>query len=538
MITVNYNFEIEQNKKNEKIVKVHVEEKVKYIGSKYDNSRETEKFLNKIKNTKKEKDVFIVYGFATGEHIQALRRKYCNKIIVFEPNRKLMKYINELDWVKEDRRLEVLCCEKTELMKVVKRNIDEYNYKNSEYIYFSNYNLLYKNEFIEFFNVLNEYIVNLALDTNTKLNFNKKWFENIIGIIPYVISGIPSDLYNNTLKNIPAIIVSAGPSLSKNVELLKDNDKVMIFSGGRTLSALLEKKIKPDLLVIADATERNYNLVKNYIKDIDVPLLFSESANLKIVEEHVGLKLFYSYNDLISKIAGKHIDHISTGGSVAHAMTSYAANLGCNPVIFIGQDFAYTDNKTHDINTENKDNSYTFDIAKRDDDIYVEDFYGNKVRTSLVLNNQRMAMEQIIKLYPNIEFINATEGGAKIKGTIQMTLKKALDRYNVSKAKKIEKIEYAVDMKKNAINELRRFTEEINYLLEDLKKTESKEESWAKLIEICKRNQLLEMLLYKKTYEYLSTSYEKNNESLISIINRLEWARNMVLNELIKLKNM
>lgn len=545
MLTTKLEYEIEESKDGYSVLKLNRDDnKCIYVGSKYNMKREIDKFILNFNEYKNERDIFIIYGFGSGDHIKALRNIYSNKIIVFEPNRNLINYIKDLEWVKNDKNLKVISCEEKELIFLVKKQVNEFNFKNSEYIQFSNYNSIYKDESKLFFKILNEYIVELSLDLNTKLFFGRKWFENTIKMIPYIVNGIPADLYNGKYKNKPAIIVSAGPSLVKNVDLLKQvEENSLIISGGRTLKALIEKGIKIKLLAIADATDLNYKLVKDYIKDITAPILFSEGANINIVKEHKGLKLFYSYSKIIENIVGRKLTHISTAGSVAHAMTSYAANLGSNPIIFIGQDFAYVGDEHYSKLT--KDEYSTEDKNKKF--IFVEDINGNKVRTDYALNNQRLGMEKIIELYKNVTFINSTEGGARIKGTIEMPLKEAINKYKSEKVNDFEKINYNDNMKKNALREL----EHINYegkkikeLISEILKNKNLSMNFNYIKNICIENQLFENLLFPVVYEFyrtdrnikdsgleLNDKTDVNKNFYLKIINELEYAIDIIEQE-------
>ncbi len=508
---VDYDYDMEKTKDNYDILKIFKDEKNIYIGSKYNSQREVSRFLELIKGKKLDRDVFVVYGFGTGDHIKALRKIYNkNSILIFEPNKKVYKYANSLQWVTDDKYIEVICCNEGELNRKIKEYINEFNFKNSEYLPFANYTSLYKEESRIFFNIVNNIVVNIAIDVNTKKFFGKTWFYNVIHSIKYIVKSTPADVYNSRFLNKPAVIVSAGPSLDKNIHELKGSEEsFVIMCGGRTLSCLLDKKINPDLLVIADSTERNYTLVKDYLNEMEVPLLFSESANLNILKHHKGRKIFYTYNNLIKKIAGLKISHISTGGSVAHAMVSYAANIGCSPIILIGQDFAYTDKKAHADIAENKDGSYNYEIAVKEDDIYVDDVYGNKIRTSLVLNNQRIAMEKIIKLYPHTKFINATEGGAHIKGTTVMKLNQAIKQYGKETFQKfhVEKIDK--NMLKKAVQEMEKLKNTGERLYLSLNR--SVEENSTAVIDLYNADETYAMLLYPIIYEYFTCTCETDN---------------------------
>lgn len=294
--------------------------------------------------------------------------------------------------------------------------------------------------------------MSISLEVNTKLRFGKRWFETLCGNMPQIVQGLPADLYENRYKNRPAVIVSAGPSLQKNIDLLKDVDNDMIIvSGGRTLRSLIDKGIRPHLLTVVDPLEMSYTLCKGYIEDLNVPLLFYEGTSDKVVNGHKGKKLFFAYNQVLSKIAQHYVKPIISGGSVAHSMASYAAMIGCNPVILIGQDLAYTGDRSHAEISQNRDGKTGFNELKRDDDIYVEGIDGKPIRTSLVLNDYKRALEEIIDFYDETTFINATEGGAKIRGTVQMTLAEAMAKYKKDKFDIFEDIEFNVDMKSNAI---------------------------------------------------------------------------------------
>ena len=87
MLTVDYDYVIENTKADFEVLKIIKENKSVYIGSKYDNTRDINKCLEQIQGKKFQNDVFIIYGFGLGEHIKALRKLYDNKIIVFEPNK-------------------------------------------------------------------------------------------------------------------------------------------------------------------------------------------------------------------------------------------------------------------------------------------------------------------------------------------------------------------------------------------------------------------------------------------------------------------
>ncbi|WP_278337298.1 motility associated factor glycosyltransferase family protein [Clostridium butyricum] len=148
-----------------------------------------------------------------------------------------------------------------------------------------------------------------------------------------------------------------------------------------------------------------------------------------MVENHNGCKIFSFSSEEMYSFLDKEPKVLSTYGSVAHSMVSVAILLGCNPIIFIGQDFAYTNDSAHSEYLDTKHNSWKFNQVKSNTDFFVEGVGGGKVRTSIILDLYRRGMEKIIQEHPDIKFVNATEGGARMNGTEEMTFCDAIKRY-------------------------------------------------------------------------------------------------------------
>lgn len=113
---------------------------------------------------------------------------------------------------------------------------------------------------------------------------------------------------------------------------------------------------------------------------------------------------------------------VDTGELVATTGLDVAIKMGCNPIIFVGQDLAFTDNKTH-----SKD-IFSKDIIENNNLRDVEDIYGNTVKTSKNLYIYLRWIQNRIYKEEDIQFIDSTEGGAKIKGTKVMRLSEVIDK--------------------------------------------------------------------------------------------------------------
>ena len=433
----NGKFVIDKSKDGYYVAKINKDGKSIYLGSRYNMKRELENFLDACNNLEDEKARFIIFGFGSGEHIKILRKRYINnKIRVFEPNVEIFKYAIKLEYVKNDENLEVINYSNKDFF--ADNFINEFNLHRIKIVKFSNYDKVYPQHFVKLLNQIKDFYVHMRIERNTKYLFSKRWFETLINNIINVPEAMLFDELKGAYKNKPAIIVSAGPSLDKNIDLLKGiEDEFLIITGGRPLKGILEKNIGAQLLVTIDPSEDNFKLFEDCVGEEKIPLLFFDVTNEKIVQKHKGDKLFSAYNEMFSDIFGCNIELLETYGSVAHTMVSSALLLGCNPIIFIGQDFAYTGDRAHSPYLEEKHNDNNFEEIKRNNDIWVEDINGGLVRTSVELNDFKIGMEKIIEKNPNTIFINATEGGARMKGTLEMSLSDTIKKYRGSNVKKI-----------------------------------------------------------------------------------------------------
>ncbi|OOM79976.1 6-hydroxymethylpterin diphosphokinase MptE-like protein [Clostridium sp. BL-8] len=484
------NLDIEISRDGYKVLKVNRNDKKIYFGSKYNQKREIEKFLSSIEETTS-KDTFIIFGLSFGEHIQELLKAIneSNKILIIEFNEELIEYCKNdevISKIIENERL-TITSKKADVKNFILKNINEFNSERLQVKEYCNYGKIYKKEWRDAFIIIRNLVISKKINRNTYKYLGKKFFDNSISNLKYIGESTPVNSLKNVYENKPVIIVSAGPSLIKNINELKGVDNAVILTGGRNLGALLERDITPTCLGVIDPVENTYKLVENFIGKINCPLLFNESSNPDVVKEHQAEKFFYSDCDLIEKAFKQKITNLFAGGSVAHTLTNLAIYMGCNPIIFIGQDLAYTDERKYSIGCVDKDGNPNPDGNEDENNIYVKGIDGKLVRTSLLFNDFRVALENLIEHNKNIKFINATEGGANIEGTENRRLR------DVLKELKEEKI---IPMKKffNNVNKTDDIINQLELTLIQIKD----------YVEICKTAQIT-----LKDYEI---SYRSNNQ--------------------------
>ncbi|WP_127836712.1 motility associated factor glycosyltransferase family protein [Clostridium prolinivorans] len=500
------------------ILRVNIDGKLNYIGSLYNMKKEIDIIQNTIKNTSTSKSI-VVFGGANGVWVNDIDYITESKeIVIVEPNKELFNKLISNKFNIKNNIVRVVCMEDENFYQNLLSSVS----KNSfEILVFSNYDIVFKEQFKEFLDKVIFMYNDKKLMENTQKYFVEDWFVNFLNNLTYINDFERVDSYKNIFKGKPAIVVSAGPSLEKNLKYLKGNeDKFIIITGARTLNTLIKEGINADFTCIIDSSKEMYDVFKHSL-DSEVPLLTIDTGNTEIIRKYKGKKILFNSKDFINAsryLLDFKMDLLFQGGSVAHTCTSFAKLLGCDPIIFIGQDLAYTNNKLHADNAviEGENN----DI--KDTGIYIKGVVEEKVLTNHDLNMFRERLETMIRIYSDTTFINCTEGGAHIEGTEIKTLKETIDEFNTS-------------IDKNLIKKDNRINLDINKLLGKLKNIYNEIDNMISLCnESIKINSQLKYLYvdgrnkYNKALKRLDEidSYFKNNkevmyifESLVEVIN-------------------
>lgn len=444
-------YTMEKSKDNLRILKVKTNNKEKYLGSYYNHKKDIDDFINDIGEINNG-TIIITYGICDGEYLLELSRikDKTFKVIVFEKDIDLISNIYEDEYYNDftkDERIKIFNYDEKNIELIFSLEFDLVNIYNVRVVNNKVLNEYNYEECIYISKCLKKFIVHNIIEHNTINHFSERWFESFIKNFKYNLNSVFLEDLTDKFKNKPAIVLSAGPSLEKNIALLKEcHEKFIIISGGRTLSKLKEIGVKPDFFVMIDGDEIAYDLVKENL-NWDIPLIFSSATNEKILENHLGSKISdFSGIDFTGTVIKRKFRPRVGGGSVAHVCINSAIDFGCNPVIFMGQDLAYTNDKVHAEFCEAKEDKYKHEEVvsnvQSKHDIFVDDIYGNKVRTSRSLNMFRENIEAIIKYNKDTKFINSTEGGANIKGSEVKTLREVIDLYENS-----EKINKNLELK-------------------------------------------------------------------------------------------
>jgi len=256
------------------------------------------------------------------------------------------------------------------------------------------------------------------------VKFKNNFRENIKNVNGYVDELRPLFAGKN------AVLVAAGPSLDKNVHLLKKvSEGVLIVAVGTVYHKLIKLGIEPDYVVVLDSQESTAKQFED-LYDMNVPVLIASTAVKEVGMKYKGMKYLVcqrGYNKAEQYALEHNYTLYDTGGSVSTIMLDICLRLGCKEIAYIGLDLAYTNDRTH-----SKDTNDVCEIDDEDNIIKVEAIDGSMVNASRVFVIYREWMERRAKHEDaKGKLIDATEGGALIDGFRIENLASVLNRFSM-----------------------------------------------------------------------------------------------------------
>ena len=309
------------------------------------------------------------------------------------------------------------------------KQVDYYSLARMDVCAYPIYDAAFPREYALFLRMINDNRERLLVNKNTLTRFREEGAIHVLRNIGAISSAyLVSDLKRTGLKNASVIIVSAGPSLDKNIEDLRAaKGHAFILAVDTALKYMLAKDIIPDAFVTIDPAKPMENFRDERIYGI--PVIFDEQTPPELLEKHTAAKIIYNCRDYPKKLfescGVKPGADIPSGGSVATAAFAICYGLGIKDIILIGQDLAYTGETTHAGGVVSA--GINGDIGT----VMIEGIDGEKVRTRSdwlgYLRWFEHAIELIAQEAPDVRVIDATEGGALIHGTQVMTLKEVIE---------------------------------------------------------------------------------------------------------------
>ena len=398
--------------------------------------KELEEKIEFIKKNKAKYPILFFYGVGNGFLYKALlQNENYKKIVVFEKDAELLFIVlNLVDLSKDlnDNRLYLILNKEMNFGTAI-----------SFFYNLGDFSLFYRTYFLEIHcdyyerqkkDILNINGFNHAAILDLTLRKGNDPADAAQGV-DQLIQNLPKMLTRYSLNELiekrakkaqTAIIVATGPSLNKQLPLLKKHaQKASIFCLDASYPILAKEGIKPDYVLSLERVVKTSEFFDNDFGDFDKNILFiflalTHPKTIEFIERNkrdymlIPRYLPLAYSLKLSEFG------FGNGFSVTHLAYSLALSLGHKNVILIGQDLAFGKNGE----THSKDYPRGLNQAKQEVGPAFKEVeaYGGegKVQTTHIWDIFRTFYEQMISFSKNEATVyNATEGGARIKGTIE-----------------------------------------------------------------------------------------------------------------------
>lgn len=405
--------------------------------SRYNPAQEASTIL--ANQLKENTNYVLLVGVGLGYLVQELVEKYPNvRFSIYEPNLDVLStFLNVFELKKvRSKNMDVIFSSPLELENFNKlyKNLSE---ATAQIIISPIADKLYKEEIEQFINGLKKYLESNKDSTLTDLRFQIRWTTNSIVNFNEVLNS--PNFFNHIniekLKNKPALIVAAGPSLDdeiENIRLVKEQGKAYIFAVGSAVNTLIKNDIMPDALFSYDPTAKNAEVVKK-VKELQlpIPLIFGSSIGYEVLQDYPGKKIhFFTSQDSINPNLIQQQSHIIPDAPTIAAIALYiAGGIKMEPIMLVGQNLSVTKEKTYAtgidyINekqfSDEKLATYKKFMSTTDEEVYTEDGY--------------ISMKKVIEFYIKEvgldgKVFNTTQNGLPIEGAPFVPLENLIETH-------------------------------------------------------------------------------------------------------------
>lgn len=270
-------------------------------------------------------------------------------------------------------------------------------------------------------------------------SFGKNFYTNFyLNLSLLVKSYFGNEMYGS-FKGVPAIICGGGPSLKKNISLLKTlKDRALIFSGSTSTNVLNAAGINPHFGVAMDPNkDQLHRILTNTAYQI--PHFFHNRVNSHALNAIQGDHLYINsgHNHAIAKWVEEQLGlkgaALNEGFNVVNFSLAIAQALGCHPIVTVGVDLAYTDFESYapvlDKHAFFEDTVMFKTKTNEEELISRQDIYGKPTLTLWKWLLESTWYSQFVVQNPETLLINATEGGIGFPGIKNMSLQEVSSEY-------------------------------------------------------------------------------------------------------------
>lgn len=391
-----------------------------FLHSNYGAESEAKEIFEKVKNT--EFTMNVLFGFGLGYLFQEFALNSKGLVFVFEPDIEILATTLEVvDFSEELSKKNVFVFNDFDGLK--KQYLENYIYKSETTITFlPSYKHLFGTELSRFAKELNLTMGSAIMDNNYIKNKLIPAVKAVCTNMDCLVKEPPLGTFENIYQGKTALLISAGPSLDKNIETIKKyRDNAIIFSVGQALRTLMTNGITPDFVGLVETGNQMSQLDGLDTSNVNLilePLTYTGLHNSKF-KNIISYPSKTSIPNLIwTSIADIDASKYISSGTVSYMMLYSALLLGFKDLILAGQDLAFLDGKCYSKNSQHNGLIYEYDEKTGKATVKVEDmkvFSNSFISKNLNFNEeQKIAManqriESINKNLCNVTGINGTQ---------------------------------------------------------------------------------------------------------------------------------
>ncbi|HEV8607137.1 MAG TPA: 6-hydroxymethylpterin diphosphokinase MptE-like protein [Tepidisphaeraceae bacterium] len=310
-----------------------------------------------------DKTLIAVHGFGLGYHVEEVFARASPEAIflIFEPDLKLLhtafgaRDFSEL--IRSRRFFFITRADRSALMLKVQGNqalacvgVASVNHAPSIQLHGEFHRMMA--------GMLEDVLAYCRTSINTLVLNGRRTCENIAANIPWYIRCAGINDLKGRHEGRAAIIVSAGPSLRKNLHLLKEaKGKAVIIAVQTTLQPLLDVGVEPDYVTSLDYHDICTRFFEKLPGKLTTTLIAEPKASARVFGLFPGpIRILGSdFADKLLAPMDMKKDRLRAGATVAHLAFYLAEYLGCDRIVFVGQDLGFSDGLAYTPGTSYED---------------------------------------------------------------------------------------------------------------------------------------------------------------------------------------
>lgn len=399
--------------------------------------------------------VFVVFGLGVGHTVRALRAHTRSPIAVFEPDPGLLRSV--LEFGPTDLSSSEIFCTTHDLTQAWPQLFGKR--RSVVFIPTPGYLDAFPDAAANLRQTLAQLVLRSRVNDATHRLRAREWISDLLANVELLGEHSGFLALAGKYQGVPAFIVGAGPSLGKNGHrLLQAQKKGIIFAVNSSAQALASYGVEPQVLACMESID-----VSHLLKDLPfidrVVRAFSLTAHPNTLRTGKGplLPVYEALPQItgpLSALTGHH--GLVVSGSVSTLAFSLAQRLGCSPIVFVGQDLAFTGGRIYATGTPYEDSN----VELSQDGSELKLNWSETVKSTHNVGSRTMhehepvsrtlawgGVDQVLtgisysvvrawleaaaivlrREAPGTRLVNATEGGARIEGFEERTLASLLE---------------------------------------------------------------------------------------------------------------